>query len=255
VKLPPILARKQKNGLYLVLDGNHRVAAHQAEEAPIDVYECEGRDETLTLIMYEANTLHGLPTSEEDRINGALFLVDQGFGMKEAADKMLVSVTLVRKEVGRIEADRRAARVQIDPRKWGKLPESIRLKLVQLRTDESFEAATLLVCDARMKSDAVIRMVTELNKETSLNTQLAMIAAAREELTENIADAIVDGGTGRRGSRSPKARLGMAAGQLKSLGDPGAVAASIPVPEREGLREKVTETRMWLTELEEALVV
>jgi hypothetical protein len=252
-KTPPILAKRKANGQYLVLDGNHRVAAHQAEELPIDLYECSGRDETLTLIMYEANTLHGLPTSEVDRTAAAMFLVDQGFGIKESADRMLVPVAAVRREVAKIESDRRAAKVQIDPRVWGKLSDSVRAKLPQLRTDETFLAATQLVVDSGMKSDAVTKLVTEINRETSVAGQLDIIAAMREELSDNIAGEVVEGGTGKKGMRSPKARVNMITGQFKSLGDPGAIAAAIPVPERDAMVEKIKSAQEWLYKFEEAL--
>ncbi len=254
VRTPPIWVKRKADGQYLVLDGNHRVAAHAAEGLPIDVYECEGRDETLTLIMYEANTRHGLPTNEVDRTAAAMFLVDAGFGIKEAAEKMLVAVAAVRKEVAKQEADRRAAKVQMDPRVWRTLPESSRTKLIQLRTDEAFEAATLVVVEANMRTEAVTKFVTELNRESSIATQLQMIAAKREELQPDIADAVIDGADGRKAARSPKARLNMVTGQLRTLGDPQVVAASIPVPERDGVVQKLTEARAWLAQLEEALV-
>ncbi len=254
VRTPPILVKKKADGKYLVLDGNHRVAAHQEEELPIDVYECEARDEILTLIMYEANTLHGLPTNEEDRTAAAMFLVDQGFGIKDAAEKMLVSVAAVRREVAKVDADRRAAKAQIDPRLWEKLPDATRQKLIQLRTDEAFEAMARLVVDANMKADAVVKFVTELNRETSINMQLEMIAAKRDDLVDDIEVAVgTGGGNGRKGKRSPKSRINMAAGQLLSLGDPILIASSIPMTERDSMLQKVRESQTFLSRLQEAL--
>lgn len=252
-KFPPALVKRQRDGSLMVLDGNHRVAAYAAEELPIDVYECEGRPEALTLVMYEANTQHGLPTSEEDRVAAAMYLIDQGFGMKEAADRMLVSVALVRREVARVNAERRAARVQLDPRQWGRLPDSIRTKLLQLSTDEVFDAAARLVCDTDMKTDQVLKMVTTLNRETSSQTQMDMLAALREEMAPQIRDAVVDGGRGKHGLRSPKARVNMIAAQVRGVGDVTQAVASIAMPERETVADTIEETITRLNELLGAL--
>ncbi len=254
-KFPPVLVQRLRSGLYLVLDGNHRVAAHHAEGKSIDVYVLSSpRPEILTMIMHEANTRHGLPTSQEDRLHAALFLVDQGFSQEEAARRLLLPVSTLRRRMLDQLASRRAAKVQIDPRAWEMLAEGARVRLASLGTDEVFEAAARLAVDARMKTDAIFKFVTEVNKQTSQSEQLALIALHREESEDAIRGAVVDGGRGKMGARSPKTRFNIVMGQAATMPDTATLVASIPVPEREAALEKVQTAMARLKELEEALV-
>src|SRR5256885_10352314 len=72
-RFPAVIANRfgrDAKGKLIIVDGNHRLRAHDAAEQPIDVYILDPATEpqVIALLTHLFNTRHGLPTSDEERV-------------------------------------------------------------------------------------------------------------------------------------------------------------------------------------------
>lgn len=217
---PPILVEKRGEA-YVVLDGNHRCRAHTDAGARIDAYICEAPSQILVLITFMANAKHGLPSSLEDRIHHALFLHDSGLSAIDAAARLQIPVSEVRKAIQRQAGARRADDAGVLRTHWESLPASSRTRLGAIHTDEGFRAAVRLAMDAGLHSDQVQTLVGSMNSSRSGKRQAAIVAAMRSDLAEQIAEVQVSGLPNRKGSKAtaPRTRLASAVGMINALPD------------------------------------
>lgn len=253
-EFPPILVEKGPKG-YIVLDGNHRLQAHKKAAAPIDVYVCEAPPAVLVLLTFLANTKHGLPSSDVDRVHHALFLIDGGLSVADAAARLSVPVNKVRVAVSKQNANRRADDAGLLRSDWERIPDGVRTRLGNINTDEGFKAAVQLVRDAGLSAPEVNKVVTHLNDTRSGARQAAMVAAVREEMVDRIAQTRV-AGPPRKGMHhsSPRTRLALAMGHINALPAPTAFDADLlPDSTRTELADKVDAAIDVLTEIRKAL--
>lgn len=251
---PPILVEKGPKG-FIVLDGNHRLQAHKKAAVPVDVYICEAPAPVLVLITFLANTKHGLPSSEVDRIHHALFLIDGGLSAADAAARLSVPLPKVRLAVSKQNAARRADDAGILRSDWEKLPDSTRNRLGSINTDEGFKAAVLLVRDAGLAGPEVAKIVNHLNDTRSGAKQAAMVKAVRDEMNNRIAQTRV-GGAPRKGKTtdSPRGRLVLALGQINALPPASSFDADLlPDSTRADLADRIDTAIEVLTDIRKAL--
>jgi hypothetical protein len=220
---PAVIAyRPRKNGKLLIIDGNHRLVAHERAERPIEVYEvAQGtRPQTVALMTFAFNTRHGRPTSEEERVSQALYLIDNGASIGAAASAVNVPERIVKRAVARANADKRADEVGADRREWDALAASTRSRLLNITTDEGFKDAVHLAFAARLGSEETFELVSLLNSSKSATKQRALVKAESQRYSDRIQDAA--GGvltTADRRAVGPKQRIGMALGQVMALPD------------------------------------
>ena len=176
-RFPPVIVR-QKNTRLVVLGGNHRYAAARAAKAPLDAYVVVCSDECALRISYEDNRRHGLPPSPQERTAQALHLVALGY--QPAAAARLVGITHSRLQRAQA-ADAFTARTRtVDtPTDAADLPESSKSRLMAVRADPIFAAATRLVCDAGYDTQETYRLVTELNATRSEAAALQLLDKER----------------------------------------------------------------------------
>lgn len=222
--LPAVVAYRGDGGKYVIIDGNHRLKAHQEVEQPLAVYEVQGRRATLIVMTYEANTpaRHGKVTAYDDRVKQALFLVDQDVSARDAARRLNVKAGDVSGAAAKREADRRSVKAGILPTDWLRIKsDAARRRLASINTDGGFRAAVRLSIDAGLGAQAVSDLVTFINESRSEAEQEQMVAAKADEYRDRIQETL--GGDaapapGRPGAgRSPRARLGSALGLVKAL--------------------------------------
>lgn len=122
-QFPAVVAhRPSARGKLIITDGNHRLAAHNELRAPIDVYVLgRVRGVTLTSMTYEANTRHGLPTSVEERVTQAVWLIDSGATHEAAAAAVNVRLAEVKRAWSKAQSERRADEVGIVRSEWDTL--------------------------------------------------------------------------------------------------------------------------------------
>lgn len=179
-KFPPIVV--YKNGsLYVVMDGNHRVrAADTADVATLAAYVVKDPAQAqVQAFTFEANTKHGLPTSLQDRIRQAIYLVSrQTHTAVQAAHQLGLPLNQLRSALDTYNAEKRFESLKV--RKFGNLSATSRRRLDSIRSDVTLKAAAELVLDASISSDQLTGFVKEINSLRSEREQLALIERERE---------------------------------------------------------------------------
>lgn len=243
---PAVIAyRKQARGKLQIIDGNHRLQGHIKADAPLDVYEVS-RDtdrKVIAMMTFAFNTTHGRPTSEQERISQAIYLVENGAGQDAAAAAVNLSPRILKRALAKSVADKRAAEVGIRVTDWETLSATVRNRLTNISTDEGFKAAAGLAYAAKLDANEVFDLVALLNSSKSSTKQQAIVKSQREAMSERIQSA----GAGLltsadRKAMTPKGRIGMVIGQTLALpDDDNAILAAYAVPEREAAAQRMTE--------------
>lgn len=239
---PPILVhRPPGSNQYVILDGNHRYTAYKELGRAFDVYECTAPPAVLTLIMFEANTRHGLPSSEADRLHHALFLVDNGMSIKDAAAQLLISRHILAKAINKIEVDRRAVDVGISPKIWDRIGTTYRIRIASLRSDQVFKETAIFVVEAGLRTNEIAALVAEINAQRSNAKQLAVIERWRTERGDQVGMGHVVGKNNSRHRRGPRQRLAMALGLVSTLEEGMEEYGALPDLEKPKYRDEVKE--------------
>jgi len=194
----------------------------------LDVYEVKAPAKTLAVLTMVANTKHGLPVNIDERVAHAIFLMDNGVSMPQAAQRMQVPVKEIQKRWNKVAADRRASEVGILMSDWEKLTQGVRQRLTNIKTDEGFEAAARLCLRAQLTIEEVHDLVTQVNETRSGARQAKIVADLEHAYTERIEE--LAGGTlgGRNGrmAQSTKGRFHMILSQITALPENASALAS-----------------------------
>jgi hypothetical protein len=239
-RFPPVILWDRPDGKLYVLDGNHRVAAHEKHGTAIDAYIIP-RDTPVAIremIKIAYNGQHGLTLSDSDRVRHALYLRNSGQSAAVAARRMGISVNKLQGAINLENADLRAAELLEDlpTEVWDATKDTNKVVLSTIKTDGAFVAATKLAVAAGMSTAAVKDLVTALRPVGTEKRQVAIVEEWRKTLTDQIAEQATAGeGRSRAGAQPLRVRVKLAIGQVGQL-DPARIAA---LPERE--REDVAE--------------
>jgi hypothetical protein len=252
-EFPPVIAHG-KPGKYVIADGNHRLQASIRSKKPIPMYHITGDARTIVLITFEANTRHGLPTSEDDRIQHALYLLENGANIPEAAAALNLSRKVVEKASQQRNADLRFKQANLKPMIVDKLTEPVKRRLKDISTDEGFVAAVHLTVDAALVSGEVFNLVTEINELRSSTKQVEYVKALRDNLYKDRIQGS-GGGTFTRKGMGPKQRLNLAISNMNGVDweDIETVAKAYVGPEREEAAERLQQTAQRLQDLAKVL--
>ncbi len=203
-------------------------------------------------ISYEANTKHGWPTSEAERIQQALWLMDNGATAHSAAAALSVPKAALNKAASKRATDDRFRTLGISPVVIERLAESSKWRLSAASTDEGFVALTDLVDKAALSTEDVWRMVTEMNELKSSAKQVDYVATQREVYAEQISAS--GGGVFTRRARGPKASLAIAFGCLLNLPDDmDLIVKQYQGPEREDAAKRMRAAARRLNEIAKSL--
>jgi hypothetical protein len=182
---PPIVVFK-RGALYIVLDGNHRVAAAEmADVASLRAYVV--KDPTpaqITAFTFAANTRHGLPTSLQDRVRQAIHMVEKGVKAADAAKQLGIPLTQLRSGLDTYYAEKRFRSLGI--KKFDALTKTTQKKLDSIKSDTVLKAAAELTLDARLNGDEVTGLVRRINLLRENKQQLDLVSAERAGLNASI---------------------------------------------------------------------
>jgi hypothetical protein len=259
---PPIVfARggRSASAKFVNIDGNHRVISKKKagdEVYTYGAYEVYDADpQVIVMMTFEANTKHGLPTSEEERVHQAIWLIDNGATKKAAAQAVNVPEKAINKLWNKVVADRRADEVGILRSHWDHLSQSIKNRLNTVQTDEGFMALVELVYKAKLDWDEVNTFVNEINGTRSGTKQKAMVTNWTEVLKDRI-QANLGGGltnASRRGA-TPLQRYRMTLGAVLGLPDDvNSLASQFAPQERSEAAQRAREAAKRFTALARAL--
>lgn len=188
-EFPPIVVyqRPEKKD-YVVIDGNHRVAAYDViGQEKLNAYVVEKpSDAQITVLTFEANTRHGLPTSIEERVRQAIVLVEHGQPMTKAARMLGIPTRRVEDAVKVRRSDRRADALGVG-RRWYELAATSRSTLGAIQNDNVFIAMTKLAVDTHMGVADVTNLVPKVREHMSTEQKaLDYIAELRTKLSGEI---------------------------------------------------------------------
>ncbi len=252
-EFPPVIAHG-KAGKLVIADGNHRLQAATKAKKPIGMYHITGDARTIVLITFEANTRHGLPTSEDERVQHALYLLDNGAKIPEAAAALSLPRRVLEKASLARQADQRFLESGLPLMMIERIPSSIKTRLKDVSTDEGFIEAVKLVVDAHLGANEVFPLVTDINERRSSSKQVEYIQGLRKDVyAERIGQT--GGGTFTKSrTMGPKARVGLALSNLEGLPEDFAEVAKAWVgPEREEAAERMRKTAKRLTDMAKVL--
>jgi len=257
-QFPAVLAYKASaRGRYVIIDGNHRLSAHIRAESPIDVYEVERTTDprTIALLTFALNTRHGRPTTEAERVQQALYLVDNGASIDHASAAVNIAPRVLKKALARQQADARADEVGMPRNEWDSLGATVKARLLNIATDEGFGDAARLAFAAKMDANEVFDLVALLNATKSGTRQRAIVKHHRDMMQERIQAG--GGGvlaTADRRKMGPKQRIGMALSQALALpDDDNVIVQAYAAAERGDAAKRMLEASERLARIAKAL--
>lgn len=238
-EFPPLVGYERKDKIILI-DGNHRVAADElAEVTHHDIYMVKGAAPTFLVLTYEANNQNGRPNTKDERLAHGLHLAAAGASMRSAATAVGVPVNQLKYAHDIQRGFERAQSLKIG-RLYEKLPQGMRARLANIRTDAAFVATVKLVAVAPLDTSEVSELVTTINSSRSEKRQLEIVADASAEYKERIQEsgAGVLVSSRRWSDLRPKADLATALTILEKT-RPEVVAPLIDNGQRELIAERV----------------
>lgn len=259
---PPVITAKggrTADAKQVNIDGNHRIISgtkRGGEVYPYGAYEVLSADPQIIVLMtFEANTKHGLPTSEEERVHQAIWLIDNGASHQRAAEAVNVPIGAIKRLWNKVQADRRADEVGMVRSHWDHLSNGIKQRLLTVSTDEGFAALAELAFKAKLDTDEVNKCVAEINQSRSGVKQRAMVANWTEVYADRVAANL--GGMGTSNSKkgqTPKQRYLLTIGNVLSLpDDPVSLAAQFAPQERSEAASRARDAEKRFRGLAEAL--
>lgn len=253
---PGILAAEPKKGGLLIADGNHRYAAHLAAKRAIDAYVImNATPQAITMLTFEANTKHGLPTSESERIHHALWLVDNGMTADDAAKRLGLKVHLLRSAANLNEAGRRADDAGIVRTDWDRLSTAAMLRLHQISTDEGFTEMAKLAISAKLSAADINAGVSEMAQLRSSRKQVEYVKALRDVYAERLQTGAVNSTKPHgRQARTPRQSLAMVLGQVSTLPSAATITERFTDDDKTEFASRVDEALERLTQIRKALV-
>lgn len=191
-RFPAIVVFPQSNGTYMVVDGNHRTVAAKEARYPLGAYilDASTPGSLVTILTYEANTKHGLPTTQSERAEHAVWLIENAQEtIKAASARMNLPERLVSRYYANSRADDRARRLRVPAQRWRDLVQAARLRLNAIQADETFLSMVDLAWKARLSTEEVDALVIQIRQIGSVGDQLREVERWTLEQSDRIADA------------------------------------------------------------------
>jgi AcrR family transcriptional regulator len=164
-EFPALVVYRAINGGYVVITGNHRIAAaHMAERLTFDAYVVQTTDElTIELLTRTANVLEGDRGSPEEHLHHAIYFVEmRGMTVKDAANECGVSATTLQSRLRRRDTDRRLGKIPgVDP---SAIAPNTRVRLGAISNDAVLGDAAQAVVRYRLGGENLATLVREVNE-------------------------------------------------------------------------------------------
>jgi hypothetical protein len=176
---PPLVVYLTESG-YIVMDGNHRVAAFDlCDETTAQAYVVKKPSNAqVQAFTYEANTKHGMPTTLHDRIRQAISMVNLGASAVDAAKQLGVPLNTLRSALDNAKAEQRFQELGI--KKFDRLSSSARRRLDNIHSNVVLRAAAELALEAGMSSEDITTLAKAINGVRNERDQLAIVAQERQ---------------------------------------------------------------------------
>lgn len=248
-KFPPVVVWQRPDTKYVVVDGNHRVAAYDlAEIDKTDAYvTAQLTDGQKAALTYEANTKHGLPTSLDERLRQAVNLVEMGTTQKGASQMLGIPSHKVMAAYQAFETDKRMQRLGVA--RWDQLGSSLRRRLNAIRDDDVFAAAAQVAIESKMTTPEISEFVVRINEIPRATAQMEIVARERASRKRDIRSTA----GGRIGFSRPTTRLSSILSNLIGYDPTPLTENSIGEELRQKLYERTEEALAQLNRVSQAL--
>jgi hypothetical protein len=237
-----------------MIDGNHRFGGHEkAEKEDIPVYEIH-RDtdkRTIALLTFSMNTRHGKPTSEAERVQQAMYIIDTGASIDAAASAVNLQPGVLKRAIAARKADQRADEVGLKRTLWDALPQTSKSRLLNISTDEGFREAAELTFAASLDANQVFEIVQLLNSTKSSAKQTQIIKQQRDIYQDRIQGAAGGVlGTAKKRAMTPKARVATALAMTLAIPEADdAILTGYAEPERKDAAANMRKAAERMTHL------
>lgn len=248
-EFPPLVVNQRRDGKFVVIDGNHRVAAYELNNVEqVEAYVVSDITETQRLLLtFEANTKHGLATGLQERLRQAVNLVEMGASMIEAAKNLGLPMSRVQSAVQQFRTDKRLQ--QLGVQRWDRIAPTTRRRLYNVRSDKVTAAIATLAVESQMSGPDVDSLVVRINGLRDETKQLDLVEAERELRKDEIK---VSGG-GRVGWSRPALGLNSILNRTVRLDVDAIKNDSIGSDQKARLRMRTVEAIKTLTKVADAL--
>lgn len=187
-RIPPCVFYKRPRIKDLkTVDGNHRVAAAEFNDsAHVHGYVItqELTETQEHLLIATANTGHGKPSSLTERVNVAIWLVEnRSSTQKDAASIVGIPAKTLGDRLSLIAADRRFVDL-VGSSRLNRLASASRKRLHSIKSDVVAKEAAELAVETRMRTIEINDLVTTVNRCRSEAEQLAVLTAIRQRAME-----------------------------------------------------------------------
>lgn len=247
-RFPAVVASDGKK--FVIIDGNHRLQAHDRRQLAVPTYVVSGDSDVLTAMTFEANVKHGMPSNEDERIQHAVWMLDHGATIESAAQAVGLAMSKVSRGWDRTRAERRARRLDI--RSWDTVPMSNRTALNTIRMDESFVIAVQYCVRYQWTSVETKDAAVRINKGSSLKAQQQELDTLKEEYRDR-AQQNAGGVLRSRHSNSPLRNTRSILTRVASVTGETLIGLDLSEDERSDLQERIAVARAALQELETSL--
>jgi predicted transcriptional regulator len=162
----PAMVGYMKNNKLVFIDGNHRGQAHLLKgSTSIPVYVVKGANASkIIALTFMANTTHGLPNNEDERIEHALHMIREGVTQAYAANMMGLKSSEVSNAWRKSEADRRAAAIGVKQNEWNSISPASRVRVVSIANDQILKKAVSVITKLNMKSTEIDKLVNDIKR-------------------------------------------------------------------------------------------
>jgi ParB-like chromosome segregation protein Spo0J len=250
---PPVVAHRPNDKL-VIIDGNHRLtAAQRTKHEEIDTYEVVGTPEMILKLMVEANQHNGNQFTHEEALRHACELIDAGYTHKDAADSASLPESQVHAEYTRVTVERRARRLRIVG--WNKLPAPVKVRLNNIRSDEVLREAGKYAAWAKLSTNDLSRLVTEVNRRPNEQAQLSYISTEAQKRRKADAEDASTVGYTKRGSMGKTGRVQFLVhtAAILAVGPAKVVTSAVGPEQLRAIADKADELQQWLTDLQHEL--
>lgn len=177
---PPIVVWKSGKNSWTVIDGNHRVAAAiQLGWTELPAYVVETLDsKTITLLTYEANAKHGIPTTPGERLQQAMHLIDAGVTGIDASRLLGVSYTNLTNRHRALRTKRHLSGLGVDTTG---MSDTVLQRLGGIHNDAVVKSVADLVKKTGMRSTSLNDLSVRINAERTEDAQMAIVDAEWEK--------------------------------------------------------------------------
>ncbi len=186
-QFPPLVVHQKKDGKFVVIDGNHRVAAYELNDIQTsEAYVVSDINETQRLVLtYESNAKHGLPTGLQERLRQAINMVEMGATMIDASKTLGLPFTRVQNAVAQFRTDKRLTQLGV-PR-WDRIPTTSRRRLSAIASNKVLTDTAKLAVESQMSGADIESLIVRINsKKGSETDQIAVVEQERETRKDDI---------------------------------------------------------------------